>query len=175
MKPIHYKCRKCGEINEITSFWKWFWTPHIGASKHMRCSGCGKFRVMSRMDGLRFIDWPSETKSKLWSDLEEAYEVIREQQRRINELGSDLDIAQREWDEADGYYCSMIDNLRDDVRELKNEKAELVSKFERIVYGTPVKDIFEDLDSEVQRDPGYESFIAYSDYEAVKKKYGVED
>lgn len=123
MKPIHYECRKCGEINEITSFWKWFWTPHIGASKHMRCSGCGKIRVMPRVDGLKFIDWPSETKSKLWSDLEEAYEVIREQQRRIDELGSDLDRAQRECDEADGYYCSMIDNLRDDIQELKQKLA----------------------------------------------------
>lgn len=160
MKPRNYQCRKCGKINQITTVKGMFVTPHFGYKKWLKCGHCGAKRHYQRR--------VFEPEMIIREELKGAYQAIEA-------LEADLDRAQRECDEADGYYCSMIDNLRDDIRELKTEKAELVSKFERIVYGTPVKDIFEDLDSEVQRDPGYESFIAYSDYEAVKKKYGVED
>ena len=159
MKPKNYQCRKCGKINQRTTIKGMLVTPHFGWHKWLKCE-CGARRHFQRR--------VFQPEMIIREELKGAYQAMEA-------LEADLDRAQRECDEADGYYCSMIDNLRDDIRDLKNEKAELVSTFERIVYGTPVKDIFEDLDSEVQRDPGYESFIAYSDYEAVKKKYGVGD
>ena len=59
---VSYTCKYCKAPNEITSFWKWFWTPHIGASKHMHCRECCKFQVMPRADGRKFIDWPVDKK-----------------------------------------------------------------------------------------------------------------
>lgn len=44
MKAINYTCRYCGSTNTITGFWKWFWMPHFGASKWLRCEHCNAKR-----------------------------------------------------------------------------------------------------------------------------------
>ena len=41
----------------------------------------------------------------------------------IRTLRAQLEQAQEEIDKADGYYCSMIDNLRDDIQDLKQQLA----------------------------------------------------
>ena len=41
----------------------------------------------------------------------------------IRTLRTQLEEAQEEIDRADGYYCSMIDNLRDDIEDLKQQLA----------------------------------------------------
>ena len=58
MKPILYVCRYCNEVHSINSFWKWFFTPHFGAKKYMRCKNCGKLHAMSRVDGKKIWDLP---------------------------------------------------------------------------------------------------------------------
>lgn len=62
MKPIRYFCRKCGTEHTINKFWQWFFQPHIGASKWIKCKTCHKIRIMPRVDGLKFWDWPKERK-----------------------------------------------------------------------------------------------------------------
>ena len=42
---------------------------------------------------------------------------------QIASLECQLEQAQEEIDKADGYYCSMIDNLRDDIQDLKQQLA----------------------------------------------------
>ena len=61
---VRYTCRKCGCEVIITSFWTWFWTPHIGASKYMKCPLCGSIHAMPRKDGRTWLDWPKEKKNK---------------------------------------------------------------------------------------------------------------
>ena len=60
MKPIYYVCKFCGETNELTGFWRWFFTPHFGNKKWMKCSKCGaKKHFMTRKDcKWSMIDWP---------------------------------------------------------------------------------------------------------------------
>jgi DNA-directed RNA polymerase subunit RPC12/RpoP len=58
---LEYICRKCGEVNKITSFWKWFWTPHFGAKKWLSCIHCeSKRHFMTRKGwtGPWWLDWP---------------------------------------------------------------------------------------------------------------------
>ena len=60
MKPIKYICRKCGETNTIKSFWVWFWTPHLGASKWIKCEGCQARTWQERQNwGHKWLDWPT--------------------------------------------------------------------------------------------------------------------
>ena len=59
---IRYICKYCNEINEITGFWKWFWTPHFGNKKWMKCKHCdSKKHFMARYNQKwSMIDWPKE-------------------------------------------------------------------------------------------------------------------
>ena len=62
---LKYTCRWCGATNEITSFWKWFITPHFGVKKYLKCQTClGKRHFMVRQNWNRHqiwsIDWPKE-------------------------------------------------------------------------------------------------------------------
>lgn len=60
---LRYKCRYCGEENTIISFWKWFFTPHFGNKKWLRCKYCGEKHFMARKDQKwSMIDWPKEKK-----------------------------------------------------------------------------------------------------------------
>ena len=60
---LRYKCSFCGEENTITSFWKWFWTPHLGNKKLLRCKYCGEKHYMARKDQKwSMFDWPKEKK-----------------------------------------------------------------------------------------------------------------
>lgn len=47
-KIINYTCRHCGATNVIIGFWQWFFTPHFGSKKYMKCSVCGKYHAMER-------------------------------------------------------------------------------------------------------------------------------
>ena len=49
-KTLNYTCRYCGEINTITGFWRWFWTPHFGSKKYIKCKSCGKYHAMARVN-----------------------------------------------------------------------------------------------------------------------------
>jgi hypothetical protein len=57
---VRYTCKHCNETNEITSLWKWFWTPHFGTRKRLRCKACDKVSYMRRQDGRKILDWPTE-------------------------------------------------------------------------------------------------------------------
>ena len=61
---LKYTCRECGKTNEINSFWKWFWTPHFGNKKWMKCKHCdSKKHFMARCEQKwSMIDWPVEKK-----------------------------------------------------------------------------------------------------------------
>lgn len=61
---LKYTCRYCGETNVITKFWKWFWTPHFGAKKLIRCKCCGSKHYMERQNwsGPKWLDWPKDSK-----------------------------------------------------------------------------------------------------------------
>ena len=57
---LYYTCKFCGETNELTGFWRWFFTPHFGNKKWFKCSKCGaKRHFMARKDcKWSMIDWP---------------------------------------------------------------------------------------------------------------------
>ena len=57
---VYYICKYCNETNEITNLWKWFWTPHFGARKRLRCKACNEVSYMKRQDGRKWLDWPKE-------------------------------------------------------------------------------------------------------------------
>lgn len=48
MKPKNYQCRKCGSINQITTLWSMFITPHLGWRKWLKCKHCGAKRHFQR-------------------------------------------------------------------------------------------------------------------------------
>ena len=56
---IEYTCRECGKSNFITNFWKWFYTPHFGSKKWLKCQHCGKRHFMERTNwtGPKWLDW----------------------------------------------------------------------------------------------------------------------
>jgi hypothetical protein len=57
---VCYTCKYCGYTNEITSVLKWFFTPHLGAKKWIRCEACNDRHFMKRQDGRKWLDWPTE-------------------------------------------------------------------------------------------------------------------
>lgn len=59
MKPINYICRHCGTTNTIKTFWRWFFTPHFGSKKWIKCKECERHSLMTRMDweGPKWLDW----------------------------------------------------------------------------------------------------------------------
>ena len=58
MKPINYTCRHCGTTNTITAIWRWFWTPHMGSKKLIKCEYCGKRHFMTRQNyKYKWLDW----------------------------------------------------------------------------------------------------------------------
>jgi DNA-directed RNA polymerase subunit RPC12/RpoP len=60
MEEIKYTCRCCGKTNVITTFWKWFWTPHFGAKKWIKCKHCeAKRHFMERQNWNKpwWFDW----------------------------------------------------------------------------------------------------------------------
>jgi DNA-directed RNA polymerase subunit RPC12/RpoP len=62
---LKYTCKYCGKTNEINSFWKWFFTPHFGAKKWLKCKHCeSKRHFMTRQNwtGPCWIDWPKDSK-----------------------------------------------------------------------------------------------------------------
>ena len=65
---LRYTCRYCGLETTITSFWRWFLTPHLGAKKLLRCKhhACSynDAHFMERVDGRKWLDWPKEKKNK---------------------------------------------------------------------------------------------------------------
>ena len=40
-----YKCKFCDTVNEI-GFFKWFFAPHIGNTRCIKCKECGKKAYM---------------------------------------------------------------------------------------------------------------------------------
>ena len=57
---LTYTCKDCGSYNKITSFWKWFWTPHLGSKKFLKCDYCSSEHFMKRENwtGPKWLDWP---------------------------------------------------------------------------------------------------------------------
>ena len=57
---LYYTCKFCNETNELIGFWSWFFTPHFGNKKWLKCSKCGaKKHFMARKDcKWSMIDWP---------------------------------------------------------------------------------------------------------------------
>lgn len=49
--------------------------------------------------------------------------AVKARDEQITSLKCQLEEAQEEINEADGYYCSMMDNLRDDIQDLKQQFA----------------------------------------------------
>lgn len=56
---LKYTCKYCKNTIHIQSFWKWFWTPHFGNKKWLKCKCCNSKRhFMSRQDKkFSMIDW----------------------------------------------------------------------------------------------------------------------
>ena len=42
-----FTCRKCGH-QFIPSFWSWFFVPHIGSRRYLKCEKCHKHSWMRR-------------------------------------------------------------------------------------------------------------------------------
>ena len=59
---LRYVCKYCDKVTSIDSFWKWFWTPHFGNKKWLKCRHCdARKHFMNRMDcKWSMIDWPKE-------------------------------------------------------------------------------------------------------------------
>ena len=61
---LRYVCKHCGRVTSINSVWEWFFTPHFGAKKWLKCRHCiAKRTFMSRSDGRKWIDWPTEKRN----------------------------------------------------------------------------------------------------------------
>lgn len=173
MKPRNYQCRKCGKINQITTLRGMLFTPHLGWHKWLKCE-CGAKRHYQRR--------VFQPEMNIREELKLAYETIAA-------LEVDLDRAQRECDEADGYYCSLIDNLRDDIKDLKQELRVEENMFHQATKELAERDkllanaeaetakkIIEDIEqiSYFGNPKDFEILLAERLYE-LKKKYGVED
>ena len=59
---VRYKCKYCGYTNKITSALKWFFIPHLGAKKWIKCEACNDRHFMKRLDDRKWLDWPVEKK-----------------------------------------------------------------------------------------------------------------
>ena len=57
---VRYICKHCDKVTSIDSYWKWFWTPHLGAKKLLECKHCKLTSFMYRLDGRKWLDWPKE-------------------------------------------------------------------------------------------------------------------
>ena len=60
MKPINYTCHHCGKTNTITTFWQWFWTPHYGSYKWIKCKHCSArphFMARQNWNKPKWFDW----------------------------------------------------------------------------------------------------------------------
>ena len=59
---LKYTCRYCGATNTITSLFRWFFTPHLGAKKRLKCQHCNaKKHFMHRQNWNHpWTDWPSK-------------------------------------------------------------------------------------------------------------------
>ena len=58
MKPIKYTCRHCGTTNTIKTFWRWFFTPHLGSMKWIKCKECYTRSFMPRNNyKYKWLDW----------------------------------------------------------------------------------------------------------------------
>ena len=62
---LKYTCRYCNKTNTITGKLKWFFTPHFGSKKLLKCQYCdSKKHYMKRQNwsGPSWIDWPKDSK-----------------------------------------------------------------------------------------------------------------
>jgi hypothetical protein len=62
---LKYTCKYCARTNEITNFWKWFFTPHFGAKKWLKCKHCASkrhFMYRQNWSGPKWVDWPKDSK-----------------------------------------------------------------------------------------------------------------
>ena len=60
---LKYTCKYCSETTLITSKLKWFFIPHFGAKKWLKCKHCdAKRHFMKRQNwsGPCWIDWPKD-------------------------------------------------------------------------------------------------------------------
>ena len=57
---VKYTCKNCNETNKIISGLKWFFTPHLGTRKRLRCTRCDKASYMKRQDNRKVLDWYTE-------------------------------------------------------------------------------------------------------------------
>ena len=62
LKTILFLEQLCAKSLIVVDFWKWFWTPHFGNKKWLKCRHCdAKRHFMKRMDcKWSMIDWPKE-------------------------------------------------------------------------------------------------------------------
>ena len=63
---LEYTCKECNCTNYLFGgFWKWFFTPHFGAKKLLKCQHCGAgphFMARKNWAGPNWLDWPVEKK-----------------------------------------------------------------------------------------------------------------
>ena len=160
MKPRNYQCRKCGKINQITTPWGMIFTPHMGWHKWVKCD-CGARRHFQRR-----VFQPEMNVRK---ELEDALRMVS----KAVDMGR-VEVEKREklLDEA----YSMIDNLRDDICELKAEKteAETAKKiFADMDKATSTREC--DISDEYNEWFVVERWLPDTIYSSIKKKYGVEE
>ena len=87
------------------------------------CPMCGARMDLTDASDAELVDMLQdiiEGRDKIIADLQDE---VYDNKALIETLRTQLEEAQEEIDKADGYYCSMIDNLRDDIQDLKQQLA----------------------------------------------------
>lgn len=92
MKPRNYECRKCGKINQITTLFGMFITPHLGWRKWIKCEHCGAKRHFQR----RIF----KPEMNIREELKQAQRVVCAHQETIEMLFNSRNATQNKLDEA---------------------------------------------------------------------------
>ena len=171
MKPRNYQCRKCGKINQITTLFGMFITPHLGWRKWIKCEHCGAKRHFQR----RIF----QPEMKIREELKQTQQVVCAHQETIETLFSSrnatqdkLEEAQAELKEANNYLAARDKKI--EQLECKLEEAEIKT----------AKKIFADIEQNIgkklhiddhMRTYAKDSSVSYKMLAELKKKYKVED
>ena len=87
------------------------------------CPMCGACMDLTDASDAELVDMLQDVLESRDSTIEDLRDEVYNNKVLIRTLRTQLEEAQEEIDRADGYYCSMIDNLRDDIQDLKQQLA----------------------------------------------------
>ena len=159
MKPRNYECRKCGKINQITTLFGMFITPHLGWRKWIKCEHCGAKRHFQR----RIF----QPEIKIREELKETYQVIEALEATNGVITKDARKLE-----------SQIEDDKEYITSLEITRDKLERKLEELDIET-AKKIFRDIEEKLD----YYQYFTEKSYapelkdgvDELKKKYGVKD